>query len=308
MDSICIKLKSEKVPNIDLLAEVPAHLSNLSQHNFDSGTVIAGKLGNLKVIVNERQIKIENSLCKWYLNDNLKVMGRSDIKVAFEKMSDLLHLPIDQADVIGFHYPKNLYLKYDVGLYMSCLGSLNHYNRLEQPHGLNYKGAGKELTFYNKIREMRHCRELIPPLYQGKHVGRLEMRHKNGLCKYFNRPAINVSTLYDEAFYMQVNDDLHQVYLSISKERKYKTDLDMIQTKEQYKLMGVLALVKLQGGEMEALNNINERLKKGLLTKKQAHDQRKLIRACCKHTLMTVENDLMIEMDQKMNEAFKFYR
>jgi len=94
MDTICIKLKREKVPNIDLLAEVPSYLSDTSQHSFENGMVVAGKLGNLKVIVNERQIKIENSLCKWYLNDNLKVMARSDIKQAFEKMSDLLHLRI----------------------------------------------------------------------------------------------------------------------------------------------------------------------------------------------------------------------
>ena len=308
MDTITIKLRGENVPNTDLLSEVPSYLQGLSEHNFGNGTIISGKLGNLNVTVNERAVKVENSLCKWYLNNNLQVMARSDIEKAFEKLSDVLHLPIQKADVISFHYPKNVMLKHDVSLYMPCLGTLSHYNRLEQPHGLNYKGVGRELAFYNKIREMKYSREPIPALYTGKQIGRFELRYRSGLCKHFNKPAIHASCLYNEAFYIQVNNDLHKTYLNITKQRKFKTDLDMIQTKEQYKLMGVLSLVKLQGGEMEALKNINEKLSKGLLTKKQAHDLRELIKKCCQQKLVTVENELITEIDSKMNEAFKFYR
>jgi len=310
MDTISLTLRKEQVPNIDLLAEVPLYLTSVSSDGISYGKpTINGKLGSFDVTINEDRFKIRNaSLTKYSLGNSLSTMGRSDIKQAFEKMSDTLHLPIEKAEVQKFHYAKNIMLNNNVSLYLPYLGNYTRYNRLEQPFGINYKQTHKEFALYDKIRETKHHREPIPAMYKDRYMIRLESRFENNLCKYFNKPSITAALLFDEDFYIHVNDDWYKDYSGIDKLKKQKIDMQQVTTKEQMKLLGVLSLVQMEGGKMQALQNLKERYLKGELKKKQHYDLKALIEQSSKMKIQTVDCDLILELNQKVKEAVKYYQ
>jgi len=310
LDTIGLTLKSDIVSNIDLMAEIPLHLTSITYDGLSYGKpTVNGKFHNFDVSINEHRIKIGNaSLTKYFLGSSLSMMDRSSIKEAIEKMSDALHLPIEKADVTKFHYARNLMLKNDVGLYLPYLGKSGRYNRLEQPFGINYKITGKEVAIYDKIRETRYRKEPIHPLYNDRYMMRIESRFENNLCKHFNRTIITSKTLYDEDFYMKVNDEWYKDYLSIDKIKTTKIDMQQVRTKEQMKLLGVLSLVQLEGGKTQSIQNLKERYLKKELTKKQYYDLRGLIEQSSSLKLQTIESDLMIELNQKVKESVRYYR
>jgi hypothetical protein len=308
MDSITLILNKADAGNIDLLAEVPVNLASHSQHDYGTGLIVGGKLANLNVSVNESRVKVSNSLTKYYLGNNLQTMRRCDIQRAIEKMSDELHLPMSKAIVSKFDFAKNISVIHDVPLYFNYLGTNARFERFQSKAGLNYKVTDRQLVFYDKIAEMKRNREPMQELYQNRNMLRIESRYERQVAKYFNRPIITANDLYDEQFYMQVNFDWYKNYCRIQKLKTFKIDMSTITTKEQFKNMGVLALVQMQGGEMSALQNIDERFKKRELTKKQAHDQRQLVKDCCKQKIQTCQSELIVELDRKVKESVKYHR
>lgn len=309
MDTVSLILRKEEAPNIDLLAETPLYLSSITSDGISYGKkTINGKLGSFDVTINEDRIKIRNaSLTKYYLGSSLSNMSRGTIKEAFQKMSDTLHLPIEKAEVQKFHYAKNILLNNDVGLYLPYLGNYARFNRLEQPFGINYKQTHKEFVIYDKIKETKHHREQLPLMYRDRYMIRLESRFESNLCKYFNKPTITASLLYEEDFYMQVNDDWYNDFLNIDKLKKTKINMEQVTTKEQFKLLGVVSLIEGEGGKIQALQNLKERYYKGELTKKQHYDLKALIEKSSTMKLQTVESDLILELNQKAKEAMQYY-
>ncbi len=310
MDTISLTLKREQAPNIDFLAEIPPYLTSITSEGISYGkSTINGKLNSFDVTINEDRIKVRNaSLTKFYLGNSLSMMSRSAIKQAIEKMSDTLHLPIEKAEVQKFHFAKNIMLNNEVNLYLDYLGNIGRFSRLQQPFGINYKQATKEFAIYDKIRETKHHREPLPAIYKDRYMIRLESRFESNLSKYFKMPSITGHLLYDENFYMAVNDDWYSNYLSIDKLKKFKIDMQKVTTKEQLKLLGVLSLVQMEGGKAQALQNLQERYLKGELTKKQNFDLKALIKQSSNMKLQTVESDLILELNQKVKEAVKYYR
>ena len=142
-DSVNFKLTRSDYDRADFLSEVPCYITDVSEHHFQNGVVFTGSLGNLKVSCNEYQIKVKDgSLCKWYLGDNLQTMGRKDTERAVEKLSDLLHLPMDKAQVTRIDVSQNFIMKHPPSVYLNHLGVLKGATRLEEPNTLYYRKQG----------------------------------------------------------------------------------------------------------------------------------------------------------------------
>lgn len=310
MDTICLKLGVEQSGGIDLLTCIPKYLNGVSEHTFEGGKfAISGRLKNFRVSVSSVGITVKDgSLTKWYAGDNLKMLSREETQEAFMQLSDTLHLPMHKASVKRFDFGMNIQLDHKISAYLPYLGSNGRYIRLEQKTGLNYKVTGRELCIYDKIAEMKSKGDIPLPLYDGRYVLRYEKRYLQSIARYFNREFVIGETLYDEYFYRDLTNDWYSDYLKIQKQKQYKIDLNMITTKEQMKMLGVLALVERQGGKLAALENIKERQIKGQITKKQSYDLKTLIDQCMKLDLQTLESDLIIELDSKMKESVKYFR
>lgn len=145
-------------------------------------------------------------------------------------------------------------------------------------------------------------------MYKNRNLLRYEQRYLQRLREQFNLPEIRASLLYDEHFYSNLIKNWYNDYKNINKLRdNIKFDYAMIKTKKQFSLQAILFYVIQKGGELEALKEIAEAQRQGLLTKKQAFDLRDEIKKACKSKLLTSASDIIAELDTKVKQAVKFY-
>lgn len=310
IDTINLTLFKESVPNIDLMAEISPYLTSITGEGLSYGVpTIYGKLNNLDVVIRDDKVNVKNgSLCKYYLGNNLSEMGIADTQKSIESLSDLLHLPIEKSIVSKLHFGMNLMLSNEPILYYKYLGNCVNFERLVQPHGINYKLADRELALYDKIKELKHHREPIHPLYKDRFVLRIEGRLNKNIAKHFNMSRIEAKFLYNEDFYLMLISNLQTNYEQINKLKIPKLDMNEITTRSKMQKLGVLALIEQEGGLLRALENLEERYKQKKLTKKQNHDLKNLYLECSKMKLQTMDSDLIIELDRKVNEKFKYWQ
>ena len=310
-DTIYLRLTQAEVQGIDFLAETPCYLSNVAEHTFNDGLVVlTGNVGNLKVSLNRFQVKVKDgSLCKYYLGDNFKTMGRKDTQRAIEKLSDELHLPMSLAAVTRIDVAQNFCTRYPPEVYFNHLGILKYSTRLQEPSGVYYSQTGGRLAFYDKTKEQKNKREPIPELYEGKNVLRYEQRYTKRIAKQFGLLEVTGSTLFDEAFYIDLLNRWRQNYKNIEKVNDVTFNFERMKTRQQLYRMGVLSLIEQAGGQVEMLSQIAEAQKRGELTKKQAFDLRATIKDVCQlRNGLTAPNEAIKELDKKVMEAVRFYR
>ena len=310
-DTVFFRLTQSEVQSIDFLAETSCYLEDVAEHTFSDGvTVITGSVGGLKVSLNHYQIKVKDgSLCKFYLGDNFKTMGRKDTQRAIEKLSDTLHLPICKAVVTRLDVAQNFCTKYRPEAYLNHLGLLKYATRLQEPHGVYYSQTGGRLAFYDKNQEQKTKREAVPELYEGRNVLRYEQRYTQRLAKQLNVAEVTGALLYDEAFYIGLLNRWKETYKLIQKINDVVYNFQAMKTKQRFYRMGVLSLIEQAGGQVEMIAQISDAQKRGELTKKQAYDLRQTVIDACKvREGLTVKSDVIAELDKKVNEAVRFYR
>lgn len=310
-DSVNFKLTQEEAGGIDFLSETTCYLEDIAEHTFKDGlSVITGKLGGLKVSVNHYQVKVcDGSLCKWYLGDNYQTMGRSDTQRAVEKLSDALHLPMDRAKICRLDIAQNFITKHPTEVYLNHLGLLKYSQRLRQPNSLYYVQSGGLLCFYDKNKEQQSKRDAVPVLYKGRNVLRYEQRYTKRIASQMNVPQVTASTLYDETFYMCLLNRWRDSYRAIQKINDITLNFKAMKTKQDLYKMGVLSLIEQAGGQVQIIEQINEALKRGDLTRKQAFDLRQAVKdACSINEGLTVQSDAIEELNKKVSEAVRFYR
>ena len=309
-DSINFKLTRIDYNGADFLEEVPCYINDVSEHHYSNGVVITGSLGNLKVSLNEYQIKIKDgSLCKWYLGDNLQTMGRKDTEMAVEKLSDLLHLPISKAQVTRIDVSQNFIMKFPPSVYMQHLGQMRNAARLEEPNSLYYRKADCGLCFYDKAREQKAKKETLPELYEGRNVLRYEQRYERRIAKHLEVPEVRAAMLYNEAFYIDLLNRWRDDYKSIQKINDVQLNFEVMRNKKDLNRMGILSLVESVGGENAMIKQITEAQQQGKLNKKQAFDLRQAVKdACTIRNGLVVENEAIAELNKKVVEAVRFYR
>lgn len=310
-DTIWFRQLQAETEETRLLEEVPCFLSDVSEHLYNDGksVCVSGMLGNLKVSVSDYQMKIQNSLCKWYCGDNYQTLTRGDVKKAVEALSDALHVDISRAEVKRLDVAQNLVLKHQPDIYIKHLGQLQGFERGVQQDGLYYFGKGKQgkqqLVFYDKNKETIQDGEAVPELYKGQNVFRYEQRYK---APYKQLGINTASMLWDEALYKRLFQKWSELYNSIHKLNDIEPDFSKMKTKKDLQMLGVLALVGLQGGQLSFEEVIKEAQKRGELTAKQAFDLKRAVNdACSLNAEFTRKSEAVTELDKKMKDAVRFY-
>ena len=309
-DSVKFRLLQSDAVSVDFLAETACYLENVGEHRYNQDTVLTGNLNGLQISLSRYQMKVKDgSLCKWYLGDNFQTMSRGDAKMALEKLSDTLHLPMTKAAVTRLDVAQNIIIRHPVKVYLNHLGNMKYGTRLLEPSGLYYKTTNGVACFYDKTREQKSNREPIPELYQGRNVLRYEQRYTSRIAKQLNEPEVTGAMLYDEAFYMNIAKRWRETYFTIQKINDVCLNFEAMKNKRALNSMGILSLVEKAGGELQMLDQINEQREMGVLDKKQAYDLRQAVKSACSlKDGLTVESEAIKELDKKVMEAIKFYR
>jgi hypothetical protein len=209
---------------------------------------------------------------------------------------------------------QNFIVKQPVQVYYNHFGELKYGSRAPvtvngEIETLYYYQSKGLLIFYDKIKEQQAKKQPIPELYQNRNVLRYEQRYIGRLSKSFNVERVTAEMLYDEAFYIKVINLWKDSYFNIKKINDVTLNFEAMKGKTDLYNMGVLALVQMQGGELNFISQINEAQKSGQLSKKQAFDMRRAVTAACKtKDGITAQNDAILELDKKVTEAVKYYR
>jgi hypothetical protein len=309
-DTVNFRITQDEAGGVDFLSEVPCFLDDIGEHYYNGVPCITGNLGGLKVVASPHQLKVKDgSLGKFYLGDNYKTMERGDVERAIEKLSDELHVPMQQAVVTRLDIAQNFIMMYPPEVYLNHLGALKYATRLMEPNGLYYSLNERRLAFYDKNREQKNKREPIPELYQNKNVLRYEQRYMKRVPKWLNVSEVNGATLYNERFYMGIISRWRDAYEQIEKVKDISINFQAMRGKQELYKMGVLALTQMAGGQNAILEQLAEAQKQGHLTKKQAYDIRQTIKeACHNNEGLTVPNEAIEELSRKIKEAAKFFR
>jgi hypothetical protein len=288
-------------PGTDFLNDISPHLENISTHSYQNGElVITGYLGNLKISVKKNSIKIENSLCKWYLGNNLQTLTHSEIKLANEKLCNLLHLNIMQANILRLDIAENYFMQYDPNLYCNYLGKLNRYRRLEQPNGLYYKIKNMELAFYNKLKELKTKGENIPEMYQNANILRYELRFHHNLPKVLKQPSVTVEMLSDKTFYNQLLQIYSDMYFKIDKIKDINLNIGEIKGVKGMNNAGV-ALLIYKFGENTILKQIKSDFAQGKISEKERRGMSDKISQLKSNCNLLTDSNLSNEFSSKIN-------
>lgn len=311
-DTAKMRLMRYDVPGVSFLEDTALYLDEIAGH-FEARNglhVVIGKLGCLTVSIDEAAVRVkQGSLCKWFLGDNVQEMGRGDTKRAIEKLSDTLHLPMDRAGITRIDIAHNLLMRYPPRVYFNHLGGLRYATRLQEPEGIYYKQGAGRLAFYDKTKETQKGGGQIPEICSGNYILRYERRFDKRLPHYLQEPEITAATLYNEAFYIKVGKMWLQAYRAIDKINDITINPDVMKSKKDFDRAARLALVERFGGEAELLEQIKEMQQRGDITKKQAFDMRKNVKeACLSGMSLSVQSDVIAELDRKVTEAATYYR
>ena len=310
LDTVNFCLTQAEVEGADFLAEITPYLDRVAEHNYEGNYTVTGSLGNYSVSITPFQVNVKNgSLCKWYLGDNFKRMGRRDIQHAIEKLSDELHLPMSRAKINRLDVAENIITRHPVSVYLSHMGVLPYANRLVEPNSLYYTRRDSTLCFYDKVREQHDKKMPIPELFSSSNVLRYEQRYMRRLGTTFKVERVTGAMLYDEAFYINLLKRWRDSYRAISKINDVDFNFNVVKTKQQLYRMGVLALIGDMGGEIEMMNQIAEAQRCGYLSTKQAYDLKQAVKeSCAIREGFTVKSDVITELDKKIAEAIRYYR
>ena len=307
-DTLKLYVRQDSVRDTDLLAEVPVYLENITAHEKMDQIHYSGSLNNLRIYVSERGVSLQGSLAKYYLSDNMQTLRRQDTEQAIQRLSDDLHLHIDEAQVSRVDFAHNFIMQYDPEVYYPYLGESQYFKRYIQPESLYYKNGKRTKLFYDKQAEAKSKGYKIPEVWTGKHILRYEIRYRRRLDKQFKEPEVIARTLYDEQFYIKLIDRYVNDFKSIHKHSEINLDTDNMRTpKDFWDQMALLMIDRI--GQNGAVDLVEELRAKDVLDKPEYYSRlKKQIRDKSKKFSASDSTPLIEELESKVSSLKRYYQ
>ncbi len=307
-DTIHIWLSRASAGNVDLLAETPYFLQNVGTHQKDGQLSYTGNLENLKICFFESGVSIKGSWAKYYLNDNIQTLQRSDGNKVIEKLSDELHLPINKAKATRLDIAQNYIMDLAPESYYQYLGNCRYYKRSIYDHSLYYTNNSRTMVFYNKTIEVKKKGYVIPDVWQDSNVLRYEYRIYNRVSKRFKTFEVNAQDLFDEQFYINIIDEYYKEFENINKLNTLNFNAMNIKTPGDFwKQINIITVHNL--GQME-IDNIVENMRKNHVFKNPESYSRikRQAKELAKMPEISDSSELIAELNQKIKAVTSNYR
>ena len=219
IDTVKLRLNYTESPTFNVGQYLDNPKSNM---NTETGELWgSGTLRNMHVFYNGGGIVVEGSIGGFLFPNNSRIPKRQDVGTAIEQLSDLLHLPMTNAQVVrldcGYHWN----MERPANHYFPLLCEATYFERLNQTATtLKYAKGGKKetnvLIFYDKAKE---CKDKGKPLLDGfgENVLRYECRWMSRVSRQFGVGQLLASTLIDKNFYYSMVRKWGDFYESINK-------------------------------------------------------------------------------------------
>ena len=207
------------------------------QIDHETGEVCTfGSLEGLKVSIYTGGISIIGSLAKYLYPNNIYPLDRHTTAQAIEKLSDSLHINLNDAKVTGLEFGTQFVMAHPVENYLSKLGDMPKLLRYHFDVGtLYYKHKGKQqlkvFAFYDKKADAVAKNMALPVGFDEANLLKYEMRLNRRLPQQLGVSEVTASTLSENLFYQLLMKRYQDSYFSISKNNQIKTDvMDEIKT------------------------------------------------------------------------------
>lgn len=301
-DTININLRSIDTQQLNFVKTVTRDL-NVDTTTSRYGTTYTSHIDNLTIRTTTQGVSIGNgSLCKFLYGNNIVNFTRTDTRLAFEKLSDTLHISLNNATVSRMDVAYNFEVTHPPESYFYHLGNLPYYKRLEQMfykgvEGLYYSSVSdkKQLVFYDKIKETTNRKDYVPPEYQNKNLLRYELRLKNHIKQIFKVNKVTVPMLYDVQFYNRIVDYWRSVYQNIVKVNEYEIDIADCKGIRDLNKIGILLLVEQQEGMNEFFKKLDQQYNTGRLDKRQRSEIKRQTKELMQNKSIGVVRSPLIE-------------
>ena len=211
------------LPRCRDMPDISGYLDNGNENcSMKTGEVsVYGNVENIKVTQYFGGYSIQGSLPKFLYGNNVCQLTRKEVGLAIEKLSDRLHLPLDDADITKIEVGANICLAKQHTAYTRLLGDMPRMQRVSMADSLYYQGSGKvhprQYYFYDKVAEVRKSGGTMPQGLEAANMMRYEMRLKGRLPKQLSIPEFKAATLQDRAVYRGLVDRWLDGYQSITK-------------------------------------------------------------------------------------------
>jgi hypothetical protein len=268
-----------------------------------------GMVRNMSVFLAGNGFTVNSSLAKFAFGNNVERLTRRRTAQAIEELSDCFGVPLGTAKLYRLDIGAAMIVKEPVITYLQQLGEAQYFTRAEYGYtGLLYKNGLREMAFYDKAAECRKTKQPMPSVFHGHNVLRYEFRYMKRLGKAFQRPAVYLSNVSEEAFYSEAISKWQHSYKGIVKQRTAKTMQvfglkDIRHSKDYLAYLGMRSL----GGSNEMRSMLKVAQKAKIVDKHQAKRLRGMINEL-NGAAFTEERETIQELDRKIQEAAAYFR
>ena len=233
--------------------------------------VFRGNLRNMHFKIYPHGIKINGSLHRYFMGDNLGVFTLDEVRTAFDQLTMESQLNIRDAQIWRFDMACNLKMNQPISTYLELFERgkpRGRYKKAEYSgETAKFMNGYRTVQCYDKVAEMKSRKQPIPEDLQDENILRCEVQYKRRVSKQFNTP-VTPGILCDDTFYSHAIDKWETEFLSIRFRRKHK----LLQEVGVIGLIDYLALLGLDchiGGEQSALDMLRDAKKDRVINSAQ---------------------------------------
>lgn len=277
------------------------------QIDHDTGEVCTfGSLEGLKVSIYTGGISIIGSLAKYLYPNNIYPLDRHTTAQAIEKLSDSLHISVDDAKVTGLEFGTQFVMAHPVENYLSKLGDMPKLLRYHFDVGtLYYKPKGKQqpkvFAFYDKKADAVAKDMALPVGFDEANLLKYEMRINGRLPQQLGVPDVTAATLSEKPFYRLMVKRYQESYFAISKNNQIKTDvMDEIKTVSDAFDVFVARLIS-QSDQTQIAGFLEELKEAKVFDDRKCYSRlKKKIQEVATKAGVTVSDELIKELDDEI--------
>lgn len=309
MDTIALQVGIENLTN-EQIDKVEQVLKDKEVRTKEDGRrSFFGWLGNMMVSFNWKGLYLEGSISRFFYGDNQYSLNFFTLREAIDKLSNELGIDFYSAKVLKVHIAENLMLECNVRDYFSVLGNKSRYDRSVLRNGIKYFAGNIEISFYNKIKEVKKNGREVLPVFEHKNVARLEYRFlsHSTIAELLKVKIVTLEELvanYGKLIgrWVEAFQSIHKIHSKIS------IDTNIFAVKNGLEKYVMINGIEALGGILE-ISEFIERGKRAGYFKKYGNVSSNLLNKFKKLSstpLLTTPSNLADELERKVN-LIKFY-
>jgi len=301
-DTISSFIQTKDRINQDCLNNFYESTNDLTGEKF-----LKGELGNLKIKQNYDGVSIFGSLAKNFLGNNLKTLTRQGTEKAIEKISDELCINLKDSKIYRIDIAGNFIMKKPYKNYLFYLGDCKHLMKSYYQGSVYYSNSKRQIVFYDKPKEMKRKRDEIPEEFKEyeNRILRYELRFKKRIKDQFGK-VILLSDLYDESFYIDILNRWEDSYFEINKINSLNLTKMENATSKEFKDYILSYFIQEKGLDqvLEMIDSNRNKFKSSI----EASRLKAELKRITNNESYSESNELILELDEKVKQAVKYYR